>query len=113
MELLFEKAAQKGEPMPKGLNASEQLAFLSLRNLYYRYYAKQISVEDAKAEKREIVAALSKNQHHEELMKKTSALWFRIDQAAVNYAKEPTIENAEVFYATVYGLPQSWREAKK
>lgn len=110
MNIELEKSAMRGDPMPKSLNVSEQLAYLSMRNLYERFKQKLISSADAKVEKQIINNTLEQNQTYEDLLAYTRAMWTKIDEAGTAYAKEPTIENAEVFYAAVYNLPKNWRK---
>lgn len=110
MNIEIEKAAMRGEPLPKGLNGSEQLAYLSMRNLYERYKCKQISSEEAKVEKQIILNTLANNKTHEKLLEYTREMWLNIDMASNKYAKNPTIENADAFYAAVYKLPKDWRK---
>lgn len=112
MDVEIEKKAMRGEPMPKDLCVSEQLAFLSLRNLYERYRLKRISSEDAKVEKQIIYNTLRSNLVHEDLLQYTREMWMRIETAGTKYAKEPTIENADEFYSAVYKLPKDWRKEK-
>lgn len=57
----LEKAAATNTPMPEGLNAAEQLAFLSLRILYVQYALERIDLEQAKWEKVRIVKEYEQN----------------------------------------------------
>ncbi len=50
----WEPAAMRGEPVPEGLGSVDKLAYLSMRGLYTRYRAGQLTVEQAKQEKAEI-----------------------------------------------------------
>ncbi len=44
----------RGEPVPEGLGSVDKLAYLSMRGLYARYHAGQLTAEQAKQEKAEI-----------------------------------------------------------
>ena len=54
MELPFERAALRGDPMPEGMALYEQAAFQALRGLYALYRRGGISREDAAREKEKI-----------------------------------------------------------
>ena len=57
MELPFERAALRGDPMPEGMALYEQAAFQALRGLYALYRRGGISREDAAREKEKILEA--------------------------------------------------------
>lgn len=57
----LEKLAAKGEQMPDGLTAPEQLLFQSLRQLYALYKTGRIKKEWAKAEKTKILQEYAQN----------------------------------------------------
>ena len=46
----------------------------------------------------------------DEMNAKTAQLWQRIEIAGMTFTHNPTIENANRFYATVYGLPENWQK---
>ncbi len=50
----WEPAAMRGEPVPERLGSVDKLAYLSMRGLYARYRAGQLTAEQAKQEKAEI-----------------------------------------------------------
>lgn len=51
----IEKLAASSAPLPPGLNQAEQYAFLCMRILYIQYAKNEISIEQAKTEKMQIV----------------------------------------------------------
>ena len=46
----WEKAAMHGEELPEGLSLPDQMAYTCLRNIYFLYYNKTISRDQAAAE---------------------------------------------------------------
>ncbi len=93
--LPYEELAMQGEPMPDGLNAAEQLMYLSLRMLYSQHKSGYISRELAMQEKRKIASEFKRNEalfkmndYHIELINRTElAIW--------RYRKNRTLENAD------------------
>ena len=57
----LEQLAGQRAPMPAGLNAAEQLAFLSMRNLYIQHALEMLDVEQAKTEKTKIIHEYNDN----------------------------------------------------
>ena len=45
----WEKAAMHGEELPEGLSLPDQMAYTCLRNIYFLYYNKTISRDQAAA----------------------------------------------------------------
>ena len=50
----WEKAAMHDEELPEGLSLPDQMAYTCLRNIYFLYYNKTISRDQAAAEKQRI-----------------------------------------------------------
>lgn len=110
LELPFERAAMHGEEMPGGLCLAEQRTFLALRLLYTEYRKGNIEREKASLEKKKLVRQMESEIKMDELNEKTAQLWKRIEQPAREYVFDSTIENADKFYAAVYGLSDDWRK---
>lgn len=96
--------ANKQEPMPEGLNAAEQMYYVTVRHLYADYKSGKlpkeiVSREGAKAEKE-----LENNLFKIKLMEHSVSLWKDMEIVSSKYAKEKTIENADKMYNTLYGL---------
>lgn len=106
----FECDAMKGSELPVGLSQSQQLLYLSLRNLYAQCKTGLISREDGVAEKKKLVAEYFKREKVEAFRKRcakqTVRLWRSIEQAANEYAKTKSPEAAERMYRTIYGMPE-------
>ncbi len=113
MDLEFEKAAMRNDPMPQGLRLSEQKAYTSLRNLYAQYFLNLISLETAKAEKQEIKRALATERSKEEFLdRENKVLAKRIKEASERYKEKQTIENANRLYAAFYNLAEDSTTAR-
>lgn len=100
----IEDLAFRDEPMPKGLNAAEQLLFLQLRYLYR--YARLIRMprDRGRREKAKLLQEFQKRAAQVRHMEKSDAMWREIEAAGNRYGTEPTIENADAFYRAVYGV---------
>ena len=111
MEFEFERKAMKNEPCPKGLDVVDTAIYMALRYLYAMYKRGLISREKATAEKETIVFNWKTDKSKLEFLnRETKALREKIGGASAEYAKNPTIENAERLYCALYNLPENWRE---
>ena len=104
--------AVKLQPMPEGLNAAEQLYFATMRTLSADYRAKRMSAEQARKEGLLARREFDKNAFDIKLWKHSAQLWKDIEMKATRFAKEHTIEAADEFFRTVYGLVESWRAVR-
>ncbi len=102
-ELSYERAAMRGEPMPRDLVFPDQLMYQSLALLYVRYRAGAVTREQAAAEKRQLlrehetfVYRWKLGDHYAETIKKT-------ELAATAYRKERTLENADRLLQAIEG----------
>lgn len=107
--LPFEHAAMRNEELPSGLSLAETRAFYLLRDLYRLYYSGGIDREQASREKAKIVQAHEKEKATDKINSQISQLRKRIEQPALEYAKNPTRKTADAFHAAVYGMPDDWR----
>ena len=98
----LEDMAFRGEPMPELRSQAQVLLFLHFRNLYD--YAKRIQMppEQGTREKHEILKAYEINKFLEDLQEQTNQMWKRIESAASEYRKNPTIENADKLMKSLY-----------
>lgn len=108
-ELSFERAAYLRQPMPDGLCLSEQKTFLALRFLYAEFDRGVISKEQAALEKQKVIRRMEHEIKTDKMNAQIAQLWKRIEQPAREYVFDSTIENADKFYAAVYGLVENWR----
>ena len=107
--LPFEHAAMRNEELPSGLSLAETRAFYLLRDLYRLYYSGGIDREQASREKAKIVQAHEKEKATDKINSQISQLRKRIEQPALEYAKNPTRKTADAFHAAVYNMPPDWR----
>ena len=110
--LPFEHAAMRNEELPSGLSLAETRAFYLLRDLYRLYYSGGIDREQASREKAKIVQAHEKEKATDKINSQISQLRKRIEQPALEYAKNPTRKTADAFHAAVYNMPPDWRNER-
>lgn len=104
--------AVKLMPMPDGLDSAEQMYFTTMRNLSFDWRSKRISAEQAKKEGFMARRQFDKNAFDLKLWKQTVTMWGNIEFIATRFAKEHTLEVADLFFRTVYGLGENWRAVK-
>lgn len=102
--LPFESAAIAGCEMPGGLTSAEQRLFLSLRMLYHQKRTGIISRETAVLEKKKLLKTFELDKFRDKCGAHTVSLWKNIEEAGSLYGRERTLEHADRFYRTVYGL---------
>ena len=98
----LEDIAYNGGQMPDLRSQAQCVLFQALRNLYD--YAKRVkmSPEQGRREKHEIMQVYKINRFLEEVEESTVQMWKRIEIAAANYAKSPSVENADKLYEAIY-----------
>lgn len=98
----LEDLAYQGAPMPDLRSQADVLLFLAFRNLYD--FAKRVGMapEQGKREKSQIVEAHRINKFLEELNENTQQLWKRIEIAASEYQKNPSVELADKLLEAIY-----------
>lgn len=96
--------ANKQEPMPDGLNAAEQMYYVTVRHLYADFRSGRISKEQAAREEQKAAKELENNLFEIKLMKHTVALWKDMEIVSSRYGRERTIEAANDMFDTLYGL---------
>lgn len=112
-EFDFERKAMKGDPCPKGLDIADTCAYVALTSLYRMYKNGLISRRDAAKEKETIVFNWETDKSKLKFLnRETQELKEKIGSASAEYAKNPTIENAERLYCALYNLPENWRDKR-
>ena len=112
-EFEFERKAMKGEPCPKELDIADTCAYMALKSLYRMYKNGLISRRDAAKEKETIVFNWETEKSKLKFLnRETKELKEKIGTASAEYAKNPTIENAERLYCALYNLPENWRDKR-
>ena len=98
----LEDMSYRNDPMPDLRSQSDVLAFLCFRNFYDFARRAGMSPEQGKGEKSQIIEAYRINKALEELQESTSEMWKRIDIAAVEYRKAPSVEKADALMSAIY-----------
>lgn len=98
----LEDIAFNGGPMPDLRSQAQCVLFQAFRNLYD--YAKRVNMppEQGRREKHEIMQAYKINRFLEELEESTVQMWQRIEIAASEYRKAPSIEAADKLLYAIY-----------
>lgn len=110
-EFEFERKAMKSEPCPKELDIADTCAYMALKCLYSMYKYGLISRKEAVKEKEAIVFNWTEDKSKLDFLnRENKALKDKIGFASAEYAKSPTIENAERLYCALYNLPEDWRQ---
>lgn len=98
----LEDIAFNGGQMPDLRSQAQCVLFQAFRNLYDYAKRVQMSPEQGRREKHEIMQAYKINRFLEEVEESTVQMWKRIEIAAANYAKSPSVENADKLYEAIY-----------
>lgn len=99
----LEDLAISGGPMPELRSQAQLLLYLSFRDLYDFARRSGMSPEQGKREKAQILGAYKINKFLEELQESTSEMWKRIEAAACEYRKAPSVELADKLLEAIYG----------
>jgi hypothetical protein len=111
MELPYERLARDNKPVPSGLNITDTKMYIALRGIYQQFNGKAITVEQATIDKTMLLRSYTDDCSADDFRERADNLWKRISASAHDYAINPTIENADRFYADVFGFPYGWRES--
>lgn len=101
-EIEYERKAMNGEEMPADLGWPDQVLFLSLRMLYEQYKKGIVSRDAASREKRELVNSYRIHKALNDLQEDTNNMWRKIEIASDAYAKNPSVETADMLYEAIY-----------
>ena len=98
----LEDLAYNGRPMPDLRSQAQCLLFQAFRNLYD--YAKRVHMtpEQGRREKQEILKAYEINKFLEDMQEQTNQMWKRIEIAASEYRKDPSVKNADKLLKAIY-----------
>lgn len=103
-----EQAAMRLEVMPEGLVPKDQIRFIGLRYLYGAYKRQIITREQASAEKKAMLAEISRsigNLDFERKCWEASAERYKLTELAkTNYRLNRTLENADALVCVLDGL---------
>lgn len=102
------KAAAKGVAPDEELQCPERCLFYAMQDLYRRYRDGLIAKSDGEALKADILQQYKRDRSNYDLknalIKNQATLWSKIELSASRYAKDPTIEHADAFMESVYGV---------
>ena len=98
----LEDLAYNSAPMPDLSSQAQVLLYLSFRNLYDFARRAQMAPEQGKREKAQILDAYRINKFLEELQESTNQMWKRIEMAASEYRKAPSIQTADDLLQAIY-----------
>ena len=98
----LEDLAYRGIPMPDLRSQAQVLLFQAFRNLYDYAKRVQMTPEQGRREKAQILDAYKINKFLEEMQEDTNNMWKRIERAAAEYAKAPSVETADKLYEAIY-----------
>ena len=94
------RLAYSGTP-PDGASQPEWLLYYRLKEIYASVRSGGMSKADGAKAKQDAVSSYETDKTlHDASVK----LWARIEQSGTRYAKDKTIDNADAFYAAVYGV---------
>ena len=98
----LEDIAFNGGQMPDLRSQAQCVLFQAFRNLYS--YAKRVNMSPAQGrrEKNEILKAYEINRFLEDMQEKDIQTRKRVELAAAEYAKNPSVETADKFYEAFY-----------
>lgn len=107
-EFPWERAAMRGDELPDGLDLADQMAFTSLRHIYFLYRHKTISRDRASAEKQRVRKEWSMCKKSLEFTEKTAAFRTKMlnstEKARMECRKKPSPENALKLCGVIDGL---------
>ena len=98
----LEDLAYNSAPMPDLRSQAQVLLFQSFRDLYDFARRSGMSREQGKREKAQILAAYKINKFLEELQESTNDMWKKIEIAASEYRKAPSVELADKLLEAIY-----------
>lgn len=106
----LEDIAFNGGPMPELRSQAQCVLFQAFRNLYS--YAKRVNMSPAQGrrEKNEILKAYEINRFLEDMQEKDIQTRKRVELAAAEYAKNPSVETADKFYEAFYRVKRKKAE---
>ena len=98
----LEDIAFNGGQMPDLRSQAQCVLFHALRNLYSYAKRVQMSPEQGRREKHQIMEAYKINRFLEEMQEKTNQMWKQIELTSAEYANNPSVETADKLYEAIY-----------
>lgn len=109
----LEDLAIAKKPMPELDSQADILAYLSFRSLYDFAARVCMASEQGRREKAQIIDAHRLNKALEQLQESTNQMWKRIEIAAAEYAKHPSVETADKLYTAIYSVKRKGVSSEK
>lgn len=98
----LEDLAFRKMPMPDLRSQSQCLLFQAFRHLYAYAEMVKMAPEQGRREKVEILKAYQVNKMLEEMQEQTNEMWKRIELAASEYRRAPSVEKADKLLKAIY-----------
>lgn len=98
-----------GGKAPESAYPYEWLLWYRLRDLYQAVAAGEKSIAKAKEEK---ITAINSYQSEKELWERNTKFFQTIEQHAIRYSRERTVENADALYKAIYRMAPGGGERK-
>lgn len=98
----LEDIAFNGGQMPDLRSQAQCVLFQALRNLYSYAKRVQMSPEQGRREKHQIMEAYRINRFLEDMQEKTNQMWKQIELTSAEYARNPSVETADKLYEAIY-----------
>lgn len=109
----YEAQAKRGEPMPDGLDWSEQGAYQAVALLTARYRLGSVTADQAKTEMGYIRKCFSKSIEQEKFIYKMAKLRLDIELALCAFNKDETLDNAKKMRDVLTGMHRLTDDERK
>ena len=100
--------ALSGDLPDKYMTCPERCLFYSLRDLYALHKEKRITKAEGENRKEKLLKQYEKDceelNYSKMFLQYQGKFWKGIENAAMRYRKNPTVENADAFIEAVYGV---------
>ena len=114
MRLAYEKEADRGDPVPDGLDVLDTFGFISLRSIYAQLRKGEITRSQAEQDKGRLCYVLDREKRgaasDRRLAEQSVKMFKNIEGAANAYGRERTLEHADRLYEAIYRVAPSVKE---
>ena len=90
------------------MNLSEKILWFNMRDIYRDFRSGKITKAQGEIRKKEAIKEYEQNENErrftEKYMDSMASMWIRIENAAITYTFDKTIEHADAFKEAVYGV---------
>lgn len=109
----IEDFAMVSRPLPSDTAFPEVWLYQCLRALHAAHRVGGVSREQATKEKHTLVDRYREMEFKDKVYTHNISMWPQIEKAGNAFGRERTLENADRFYAAVYGVSKNWRLKRK